>query len=201
MKINKICLTLSLIFTYSYACAGAREQNFVGGQKILFSTKGHGKAKGINLNIFYPSDWTAMEGDRPNIVKKFRDNSQNGVYALIIIKQLPVALSKEEDADFLKDKNLRAYFPTGIKIITTENTQLDGYNTAKVVYTENRSQAGKNFNLNVLTFMTLIERKILITFYFGTSGSDEKEAATKMEKTKDLFFLIANSVVFPDKWK
>lgn len=201
MKLNRILLFLSLIFTNSYVVAGMREKKFAQGNKVLYSTKNHPKAKGVNLNIFYPSDWTALEGDRPNIVQKFKDNSQNGVYALIIIKELPIVLTRAEELEFFKNENLKDYFPLGAKVISTEKTQLDGYDAGKVNFIESRSSAGKNLKLNVLTYMVLVERKILATLYFGTSSDDDKEAAAKMEKTKELFFLMANSVVFPDKWK
>lgn len=70
-------------------------RSYINGDRTKYFTKGHPKAKGINISIEYPSSWTPAEGERPNIVQKHSGDSSNGITRmfLVIIKDTPKFLS------------------------------------------------------------------------------------------------------------
>lgn len=51
--------------------------SYINGDRTKYFTKDHPNAKGININVEYPSSWTPAEGERPNIVQKFSGDSSD----------------------------------------------------------------------------------------------------------------------------
>jgi len=43
-------------------------KNFIAGEKLKFTTAGHSKSRGLNIQIDIPQNWKKKEGERPHIV-------------------------------------------------------------------------------------------------------------------------------------
>jgi hypothetical protein len=86
-----ISILLLSIALFISAEPSSTARTFLDGQRTTFSTKGHAKAKGANFTIAYPNNWTASEGERPNIVQKFvGEGSDSLVNVMIITKEFPL---------------------------------------------------------------------------------------------------------------
>lgn len=110
MKFKAVLFSLMLA---SFATAGA--QSF----SSKFDSRNHVKAKGVWLTVRYPAGWSAKEGERPNIVKKFVGDYQGLFVTLMLqIKDAggPVegecrAMSTMDFAESMRDgtTNMRVY--------------------------------------------------------------------------------------------
>lgn len=74
---------------------------FASGFKSIYRTKGHPKAKGLDLQIEYARSWSKREGKRPNVIQFFSSNNGRGpAYALImtrdLVKEAQGELSRQE---------------------------------------------------------------------------------------------------------
>ena len=119
MKFKTILILLMLSLT---ATAGA--QSF----SSKFDSRNHVKAKGVWLTVRYPAGWTAKEGERPNIVKKFEGDYQ-GLFVTLMLQIKDVggsiegecrAMSNMDFAESMRDgnDNMRVY---AVKKSTHEN--------------------------------------------------------------------------------
>lgn len=100
---------LETLLNYQFKERPAYE--FARGFKKIYRTKGHPKAKGLDLQIEYARSWSKREGNRPNVVQFFSSNNGRGpAYALImtrdIVKEAQGELTREE-IKALKKNNTR----------------------------------------------------------------------------------------------
>lgn len=183
----------------------ARE--FLDGSRTTFSTKGHPKAKGANFTIAYPNSWAAAEGERPNIVQKFVSEGGRGLeMAMIITKELPLppgtVLTNEDLKELLAPSELRGMLPAGAVLVDARSTEIEATPAGIVEYTMRADRAGMTllihaWTLNFLSGSTLVQ----VQFQVGGPAVGERDVARRMATLKPLFTLMANSIVFPDKWK
>src|SRR5580765_5844585 len=76
---------IAAVFVWPVALAVTpTAKEFLSGNKTRFSTAGHPKAKGVSMSLYYPRNWTAQEGERPNIVKKFVGKGQDALAIVAI---------------------------------------------------------------------------------------------------------------------
>ena len=177
---------------------------FASGKREMFDSKSHAKAKGVHLNIEYPMTWTAEEGLRPNIVQKFagRDNMGNSILCALTIKDLPV-VEPNEETDLLKEPTLREMISEmgNTSIIEAGNTKIEGEDAGWIVFTLNAERAGLTLFTHNLMFITIHNHK-LINVGFTMSGKvDANTLSNQFAAYRPLFHLIANSIVYQDKWE
>ena len=60
------------------------ELEFATGYIGTFASKGHSKAKGVELSVRYPLSWKQHEADRPNIVQKWISGAGHGTDVFMI---------------------------------------------------------------------------------------------------------------------
>jgi hypothetical protein len=173
-------------------------------ETIVYSTKGHPKAKGINLNIKRPKSWIALDGDRPNIVQKFQSEKGKGrELVTVLIKYLPSTPSQETVRKLFSPDHLKKMIPPGGKVFTANSTMIDGEIAGISEYGLAIDVAGVVLKSRTIQ-INVIQKDILIQIDFSVNGgpdSSEKELAAQMDVFRPLFQWMGRSIVFPDKWK
>ena len=182
-------------------------QAFLDGQKTKYSTEGHPKAKGINISIEYPTNWQGSEGERPNIVQKFKSDASDGLLrmCLILIKDQPSFMklfSSEDISDVMfEQETLKEMIPEGATFIKGEQTKYDGQPGAWMIYMTRAERAGVTIEMYSLQHLFLYSGKMIVLEcsvggLAGTGATVENEFARYLP----LFQLFGNSIVIHDKW-
>lgn len=166
------------------------------------SIKNHPKSKGVNMKIKPPLKWEIEEGDRPDIVKKFR--YENNSY-MIVTKNNPESLSKNEAKVLLNElvsnkeymlefsksfsQNMKTMQLNDYKIVS-----IDSYPAIQVRLKGTTERLGTTIDIFSIIWIIVYENS-LITI---NASSNTQEAYNQLEKT---YFLITNSIIFPDQYK
>ena len=159
--------------------------------------KGHSKAKGVNLKIKQPIGWELEEGDRPNIVKKFVYKTNT---YLILIKDNYTFFSRNEANELLSDNEYineimseSSSFLSDAKISNHKVVTIDTYPALEYTISGNKEHLGYNIGMIMKAWMILYEDKIV---FLQCVSINPKEFNT----LENLYFLITNSVIFPEQY-
>ena len=164
----------------------------------IYKSNGHPKAKGLNFEIRTPVGFEQDEADRPNIVQKWsKDRTDNNKFVqfLILVYDLPeelIGVPNDEIKDYLKNGGIE------------EMSALEGFSNSKYFVIDNFPGSISDTKMNVerldLTFtlygmmtQTFVNNHI----YQMMIQSPSKEI---LEKNRNLFYLLSNSVVFSDQY-
>ena len=171
------------------------EYNFKLGDYI--SIKEHKKAKGVNLKLKVPIDWDVLEGDRPNIVKKFiyENNSYN-----ILIKDYLTFMSRQQAKEMLLDEeftkeliNGASSFLKNPQILSQNIITVDTYPTLEFTVKGEYEKLGYKFNM-IMKFWHIFYEDKIITLQGGGINNEE------FKVLEYLYTSITNSVVFPEQY-
>lgn len=164
---------------------------------VYISIKGHPKAKGVNLKIKQPLGWDILEGDRPNIVKKFINDINAYV---ILVKDNVTFMSRREAKELLDDKkNVNEFIKQSssslenAEILNQKIVTLDSYPTLVFTIRGDKERLGVNFKMITKIWVIFYEDKII-----SISGGGLDGAAFKSLEL--LYNNITNSVIFPDQY-
>ena len=181
-------------------------REFLDGHRATFSTKGHPKAKGVVFTIAYPNSWAAAEGEHPDIVQKFVSEQGHGLeMAVIITKQIALpADAVWTDSDLRELFNIDALhgmLPSGAIYVGAQSTEIEGSPAGILEYTLRAERAGMVGLIHAWT-LNFVYDKTMVQIQFAVTGLGNSEAVTSRQMTmfKPLFVLMANSIVFPEKW-
>lgn len=186
------------------ADAATSTREFLDGHRYTFSTKDHPKAKGAHFTIALPNSWAAAEGNRPNIVQKFISEGRRGLESLMIVTTaLPsgTVLTEQDQRDLFVPSLMRDMVPPGATFIDAQATKIEGTPAGIIEYKMRPDRAGMSFVIygRMLSFLsgnTLVQ----VQFHTGGIADSEDDVARRMAAFRPLFFLITNSIIFPDKW-
>lgn len=197
-----------LTFHPSYISKPASE--FADGYKARFTSDGSGKAKGVRLHLDYPKSWSSADGDRPNIVRKFRSQNGRGFEMItVIVKPLPFPpgqkLTDKEVEEMVAELTLKAIkepLVDGARIVAGGPIRLDGRPGFFQKYSLKQQQLD----------LTLSSLAVSYTVYYQTSmiqiqcgvfseAKDEQNLKQRFDKFEPLFKLVANSFVIESQWK
>ncbi len=182
-------------------------EQFTSGGRFVFSTKGHRKSKGVNFEISYPVTWAAKEGERPNIVQKFVSERGKGLEMVLIqTKDLKipkdVSFTNDDISEFFESDWSSVFSNSDMSIIYMTSTKIEGTPAAMVEY----KMKGERLGLDATTHsigLYFFQNRILVSVVCSTidliNGNHIDSAS--FDAYRKLFFLILNSIVFPDKWK
>lgn len=161
------------------------------------SIKDHPKSKGVNLKLKVPKDWEINEGDRPNIVKKFE---KDGNTYLILIKENMTFFSRKEIKEIFQDNNSLLEFvqeSSSImnepKILEQSLVTIDTYPTIQFKVKGTMERSGLRLPTIMRCWGIFYEDKIIFLQSFGFTNAE----FTALEQ---LYFLITNSVIFPEQY-
>jgi hypothetical protein len=172
------------------------DSNLLTGEFI--SIKNHPKAKGVNLKLKVPISWEVNEGDRPNIVKKI---VKGGTSYLIQIRENATFLSRKQANEAIQDEEVINSFIKEYnnilknpRILDKSIVTVDTYPTIYFKLRGDVERLGLNFSVIINNWIILYEDK----FVMLQSMMEESVENSELQK---IFFLITNSVVFPDQYE
>jgi hypothetical protein len=181
---------------------------FVNANRSSYSTMGDEKAKGLNVSFEYPASWRGEPGIRSNTLHKITSRHGKGLEACTIaIKDIPLpkgyVLSKKEVESLFLPDELPNFIPLGAKLISSQQTKIDGQPSGMVEYSQEFNRAGLTTRMTSLSFFIYFDNK-LINFGCVAAGSLEElpsKHMSRFEEYKQLFQLMAASIVIHTKWK
>lgn len=200
--------TIIVLVSKLALCQNNDTDAFLSGHKIQFSTKGHPKAKGLNISVEYPSHWRSEEGERPNVVQKFIGDASDGFgrICIIMIKEQPDIVklfSTQELSELIfSPETLKDIIPPGAEFLKGETTKYDAQPGAWVIYVMKAERAGFNTETYTLQQMCIYSGKLIILQcgIAGFAGNNEQVKKLFSEYLQ-LFQLMGNSLIIHDKWK
>jgi hypothetical protein len=181
-------------------------QELVDGFKRVYETKGNAKAKGLNVRITVPLSWALSEGERPNIVQKFKSEGGHGRdEVLILIKNMPLpdgfAWKKEDLEETFAPENLVEFVPDGATAIKTKSIVLDGQPAGLLTYEQIIQRLDQKLFLREELFVTAYGNHLLMLQGINGGMLDEQDAVReRFKKLQPTYSLIANSLVLMDQY-
>jgi len=161
------------------------------------SIKDHKKSKDVNLKLKVPQGWEVKEGDRPNIVKKF---TKDGNTYLILIKDNMTFFSRSEIRELLSDESFvnefveeSSSFMKNSEVIDKSVVTIDTYPSVTFKVRGKMEHLGITIPMIMRCWTVFYEDKIV---FLQSMGVDNAE----FRALEQLYFLITNSVIFPDQY-
>lgn len=165
----------------------------------VFSTNGHRKANGLNIELYYPAGWFHEEGVRPHIVQKFTDKS--GDYCMLIIVNTGHNLSaKQWDNEFryMTTSDYRDILEGG-DVKSVKLTKYEGLSGALVQYELNKERAGIKLYASGLVHIFGYKNS-LVLMQCAAADLTKQGAIKKYEAVKMDFLSFGNGLVLLNKY-
>ena len=149
-----------------------------------YSSKGHEKARGLDIRISVPFSWKQEEGVRPHIVQKWTKKDEEHVLTMMI-----TVVDYPQVENEFSENNLRSYINDGsIWELAIIMDSLFKYNRA------GRDLAVSNSSL----FFGICGKFVNVTF--SAFGKDVSKVKDVSQKYQELKFLMFNSITIPQKY-
>jgi hypothetical protein len=163
-----------------------------------FETQSHPKAKDVNLKIKVPNGWDALEGERPNVVKKFVKDEN---IFLILIKDNATFFSRRQIKEAFKDKSFAKEYIDEValmlinsKLIEQNLVSVDTYPTVYFKIKGDIDRAGVFIPSILSCWIIFYEDKLVI--FQGISVDNENK-----RKLNLIYSMITNSAIFPEQYE
>ncbi len=200
-------------FSYSQSSTENLVSNYLKGEKFKYSTGGHAKSNGIDIEIEIPIGWTKKEGERPHIIQSFTSKGEvpgSGYSSTIQLNVIPKEyfyLNESETAEILFDDFItQQTIPEEMEILSIVDTKYDGQPGQMIVIFGTLNRSGIEL-LTAMIMHRIIYEKNLITIMIGYSfiptNSNLEQFGEVQEDLKyftTLAKLIGNSIIIRNKW-
>lgn len=178
---------------------------FTDGFKYRFSSKDNVKAKGVDFHLDLPQSWLAKEGNRPNIVQKFVSQNGHGlVMALVLVLELPGvnSISEEDVKDLSRSEESKEMLPNNSQFINSGFIKVDGLPGIYVEFKTRQTQIDNEVLMHTINYNVYYKNKMIsIQCSVSSTSDDEENTDSVFNKCKELFKLIAGSLVVQSQWK
>lgn len=177
------------------------------GWKQTFRTKGHPKAKGVDLSLSLPASWSKREGNRPNIIQFFQSKAGHGpVICNIMVKTLPLpagtVLSKDELKEFFQPNELKDMAAEGETFVEAKSLVLEGSPAGMIVSDITKQRMDIKLTTRMTQFITIQGTSMIFIQFMVAPLPESKESLDDLQKQHmPTFQLIANTFVYNDKYK
>ncbi len=202
-----ILLIPNIVFAEMNSKIQAAMQNYA--KSILkkdfkkIAIKNHPKASRLDISFIVPESWAEQEGDRPNIIKKYKSSVVPDGLQFLISSNPPSAGLENVDFGVLADSDLMEIasemIPKNSFIVGKEIVHLDGKRTLLIESKNQVERAGLviySHNLNYLTFYG----NSLVMFAASVGSDTFENASIKMSFFRPIITKVIISVVFNDQW-
>jgi hypothetical protein len=213
---------LETLLNYQFEERPAEE--LIRGFKTTYRTKGHHKAKGLDLQIEYARSWSLREGNRPNVIQFFSSNNGRGLaHALIMtrdfIKEAQGELTREEikalktlegskdlASEVFSESSLREMANgmgmANVRNITTKRVVLDRWPGAMLEFIGDQQRLDLTITMYNRMYIAIYKNYMIFLQCEVGKSSDETEDAlkTNISKFSPLFQLMANSLVIQSQY-
>lgn len=177
------------------------ELEVVRGYTGVFSTKGHPKAKGVELTIRPPLSWRQYEADRPNIVQKWISDAGHGKDTFMVqIRKLPALPTPEEKAEIFTESFAKEMFDQSGKTLSYTTSRLEKTPVGIVHFTQTTERLDLKLDTRGV-FYYLVHEDAFIAFQFMCyTGGDAETNEARFNKLEPLIKGIVNSLVLPNNY-
>ncbi len=168
---------------------------------LKYFSKGHSKAEGLNIEIKFPSEWQAKEGNRPHIVQKFV-SKDDPCTCNLLVKNTPETFSSKEWEEMIQDtegvKNvLFSDIETkDIKVTPTKYSGIPGV-LSEVVY--KGEQAGITIFFNGISHILFFKDK-MISLDCAVGTPKQEVSSELMKKYYSVFRKMGNDIILHNKY-
>jgi len=177
------------------------EQEFIDGYRYTYKNDGSGKAKGVKFSLQLPRTWEAMEGNRPNVVKKFVN--YQGSTLMVIIKDIPLEENEKVDKyvidEMLKKNNIGTILPSQSVYEKSGKITLEGLPGLWVQYSVELNRMRTTMKIESIMYIIVYKNKMIQihgTNVVSVNGKNiENGGILKYEK---LFDMVVNTLVLPE---
>jgi hypothetical protein len=181
------------------------EIEFLKGFTTAFNTKGHSKAKGLDLTIKLPFSWIRREGNRPNIIQFFKArNSEEGASLSIMVQDLDLFRGRkmtDREARKLFEPIAIKEFSAGGKIVESTQIVLEGQPGVVTVEDATFERLNLKGESRIVNYVVFYDQKLIFisAAVYSSQGTDNKIKA--YNKYRPVFDLIANSLIINNKYQ
>lgn len=171
-----------------------------------YSTKGHPKAKGLHLEVQVPISWKSREGTRPNIIQYFR--AKNGfsdiAFSLMVRDVLPPKGTRftQRDIDAMfSTRSLRDFVDEGEILVESKPIVLEGLKGGFWVIDSKVERLDRKIDIRMVQYGVFFKNRfIFLQFMILNEGKTRSDLLHSFETNRELFNLVANSLVIMDKY-
>jgi hypothetical protein len=179
----------------------------VDGWKQTFRTKGHAKAKGVDVSISLPASWSKREGNRPNIVQVFRSGAGHGpIMCNLMVKTLPLPAGYKPTTAELKElfqpAELKGMLPDGAMFIDAKEIALEGSPAGMLVFDQTQQRLDIKLKMRMTQFVVLHGNVMVFLQFMFVDMPDSGSSLDDLQKQfLPTFKIIANTYVWNDRYK
>ncbi len=204
MRIALLCALLVCTGAQSFAAS-----RFLGGEMSqTFSSKGHQKAKGIEVRVDFPATWKIEEAKRPNTVVLATSGNGLGLESCALgvnsLEQAgftPQSAGSESTATLAERGRLEAVADAmGGRLIDGGGANLEGLPSRWFLVASVNSRDGSAISYYSANWQVLF-RQWFISLTCVVGAKSENEADLRLRSMLPTFRLIANSMLIPSRWK
>lgn len=196
--------TKEILLAYNPVFVQTPEKEFLSGFQKSYQTLGHPKSKGVDFSVKVPQSWFQREGNRPNIIQFFSSkNIDTDASLSLMVKDIPLYNGrklKNSEAKILFSPDLIKDFADGGEVTESKRMILEGQPAGFIVSDQKVERLDLVLWVRTATYIVFYNNKLIILMG-GVSSLDRKELSSKFAITRQLFALIANSLVINDKYK
>ena len=189
---------LETILSVTYGLDPGRE--FLAGHRQRFSSKGHTKARGLEIELQLPRSWLAEEGERPHIVQKWTSQNGTGLDMLMlqISDDLEVFMTESVWNEYVALGEFEDMVPDGLQKLDSGRFSLEQRTGIWLDLNGRIERAGVEMFTHQRFFMFLARDKF-VSVVCGTFRPTDSaaEVAEIFENMEPLCQAVLNSVVLP----
>lgn len=171
-----------------------------------YSSKGHEKARGLDIRISVPFSWKQEEGVRPHIVQKWTKKDEEHVLTMMITvvdyPQVENEFSENNLRSYINDGSIWELFPypnADIKDRSVMMTNMEGNPAIIMDSLFKYNRAGRDLAVsNSSLFFGICGKFVNVTF--SAFGKDVSKVKDVSQKYQELKFLMFNSITIPQKY-
>ncbi len=181
------------------------EQELQLNNSCIYSTKGHPKSNGINLQITVPASWMQSEGKRPHVVQKWSRVDEDAVVNLLITVSDPDSSLNNED--FVTAATYSVEHGSVGDFLGLDRKNILSVNQAVLTELEQIPCLYVDFNAKAQRlrlssyfragYLVMPFHNCLISVQFSVHNSDAGRVNDSFGKYSALEELIFNSIVLP----
>lgn len=166
-----------------------------------YSTKGHAKAKGVNMTIKYPLSWKKEEASRPNTVQRWTSDGGHGTSFFVIgTKQIPRDALSELKETFFTEESVKSTFPEGTRTIRFAVSKLEQLKVGIYEFESSSERLELTLKYRGILYYFLVD-DVLVSVQFMASDLGNGSPADRLEEIRPLVQIIMQSVVLPDRYR
>lgn len=168
-------------------------------QTVQFSSRGHEKARGLNVTLRYPRSWRAEEGDRPHVLQNFLATNGSGSNCNILIRDGGGATAAEL-RQAIRPENAPNVVPRSMTLVAAQATTLDNQQAVEIQVRQSVNRGGVAVEARMVMFMA-VYRDSLVNLTCGTGAPTAQDAELRYRAYLPLFRRVAGSVIFQDQYR